>query len=156
MNVENRGEVGQRLRGGAAADGAGHLQVRLRLDLLHCEGLVGPVQARAQVSGGAGKDEVDVQAVRGRRLLLGEILVHHGGALPPVLLVGAVSREAEERTAHPGEVFVQVQLNLKRSKDAQSIAIARKLPHKKTKTASVAMPTCSTEFCIPVKRHSFA
>lgn len=122
MNVEHGGEVRQRLSGGGGRDGTRHLQVRLGLDLLRCEGLVvGPVQARAEVSG-AGKDDVDVEAVRGYRLFLGEKIVHHGGALPPVFLVGTVSGEAQKRIAHLGEIFVQLQLNLNRNKEAE-------LPH---------------------------
>lgn len=122
MNVEHRGEVRQCLSGGGGWDGTRHLQVRLCLDLLRCEGLVvGPVQARAEVSG-AGKDDVDVKAVRGYRLFLGEEIVHHGGALPPVFLVGTIGGEAQKRTAHLGEIFVQIQLNLNRNKEAE-------LPH---------------------------
>lgn len=122
MNVEHRGEVRQRLSGGGGRDGTRHLQVRLCLDLLRCKGLVvGPVQARAEVSG-AGKDDVDVEAVRGYRLFLGEKIVHHGGAFPPVFLVGTVGGEAQKRTAHLGEIFVQLQLNLNRNKEAE-------LPH---------------------------
>lgn len=122
MNVEHRGEVRQRLSGGGGRDGTRHLQVRLCLDLLRCKGLVvGPVQARAEVSG-AGKDDVDVEAIRGHRLFLREKIVHHRGALPPVFLVGTISGEAQKRMAHLGEIFVQLQLNLNRNKEAE-------LPH---------------------------
>lgn len=123
MNIEHRGEVRQRLRrGGGGGDGARHLQVRLCFDLLRCKGLVvGPVQACAEVSG-AGKDDVDVEAVRGHRLFLREKIVHHGGALPPVFLVATVGGEAQKRTAHLRKIFVQLQLNLNRNKEPE-------LPH---------------------------
>lgn len=88
-HAEHRGEV---WKGLAGWDGAGHLHPGFRLDLLWCEGLgVGPVEACAEVSG-AGKDDVDVEAVWGGRFVLCEVLVHHGGALSSVLLVGSIIR----------------------------------------------------------------
>lgn len=69
-HTEDRGEVRQGLGSGGGGDGAGHLQPGLYLDLLRRESpVVGPVEACAEVSG-AGKDDVDVEAVRGRRFVL--------------------------------------------------------------------------------------
>lgn len=70
-HTEDRGEVWQSLGGGGSGGNrAGHLQPWLYLDLLRCEGLgVGPVEACAEVSG-AGKDDIDVEAVRGSGFVL--------------------------------------------------------------------------------------
>lgn len=65
-HAEDRGEVRQGLGG----DGAGHLQPGLYLDLLRRESPgVRPVEACAEVCG-AGKDDVDVEAVRGSSFVL--------------------------------------------------------------------------------------
>lgn len=105
-HAEDGGEVWQCLGGGR--EGAGHLQPRLRLDLMRREvlGGVGPVEARAEV-GGAGQDDVDVEAVRGGGLVVGEVLVHHRGALPSVLLVQGVDAGIQEETVDLREVLVQ-------------------------------------------------
>lgn len=88
-HAEDRGEVWQGL-GGGCGNGAGHLQPGLRLDLLRRQGLgVRSVQACAEVSG-AGKDDVDVEAVRRSRFVLCKVLVDHGGALSSVFLVTGV------------------------------------------------------------------
>ena len=109
-HAEDGREVGQGLRGGGGAGRAGRLQAGLRLDVLG----VGAVQARAQV-GGAGQDDVDVEAVRRHGLLLGEELVHHRGALPPVLSVrGGGGGRGHQRAAGEGEVLLQLQVGLER------------------------------------------
>lgn len=102
-HAEDRGEVWKRLAG---LDGAGNLHPRFCLDLLRCEGLgVRSVEARAEVSS-TGEDDVDVEAVRGGRFVLREVLVDHGGALSSVLLVVDVIRGTQEGTADVWKVFL--------------------------------------------------